>query len=898
MDHWGDPWADDADITTPSPPKETAIETLPPALSAVPAGLSGFLDEAQWGSAEDDGFGGWASSDAEDATAPTTRVPGDSPHATESPVDIPRVAVDNGGLDHGHGHGHGPEASNEWGWVAQDMPEEEAAREPEQVVSEASDSATTIQPDSPGRKPPASLDSPRPEDDLSTRPSTSPSDGSHTEAPSESPRTSFEDERATASAPGPGRSTPAPDEDVTLAKAPVDHVAEAAAVGEDTGDDFGDLEDDPEEQCPDLHAMSAEQFPKPEGPSIDATEASHDATRDPSTAAPAGEFSVDQELLAQLFPPPPPSSDELDDAPEDPIHSTAARKAWYRLTRKQTMREFNSGNDDDNYIRVTWAKSQVRTEVNTIVGRWVAEDRISGRGPGARASFYWDQPAPPDAKIPNTHFRKKSIAMSSPIGTAKQDVSPLAANAPAAFNWSSSPLASNEPWERDSPSMRSTSSPLTVKQTAAANMQRREDRALSVDITPRAPERSSHLRTATALDLPNEATPFPPLITPTTEPDSRSTEANPWGALSFSETTATLETVTSAVEGENKEEDGIEDNPDNEDDDDWGDMIDSSAVSDAAPASAFPSLGDPPTRHNAPSTPSTTPKSVRSSPFQPPLSKHASPIVRLKGTVSPTSALFKNNFVPLHAEDGPIGPGLLRPAAQAVSRPVDSLAERIHSDIALSSRVDDVLMAGPTQEPAAAESEASDEFSAFETSVPGSSTIAPVESDDLATLEASSPKSANAASDDFSTFESAVSVPASPSPSPPAPPPATPAPAPAPPAPPAQPLPDPWATADFSIFESAPPISTSTSTPTSTAAPQPPSDPWSMFENPGPAVITTPITTTPPRLVPSTRPPPPSQQPLTTATNTHTAQKRKAEEDKSIQRIIAALPDLGYMLRW
>ena len=194
MDHWGDPWADDAATDTKVPPREhIEVNTPAPTLSTAPVLLNAFLDDAQWGNDEnsDEDFGGWTSSGKQkhnvDWAAAQPRV--HHAEATSPAADAPDPNVNI----------NAPKPTRfDWGdegWGnTQDAVD--TSRELDIVVSEASDSATTVQADDLSQNISTDLtDSSHPDDDLSTRPSTSPSDVSHTEAHTDSPRTSYEDER-------------------------------------------------------------------------------------------------------------------------------------------------------------------------------------------------------------------------------------------------------------------------------------------------------------------------------------------------------------------------------------------------------------------------------------------------------------------------------------------------------------------------------------------------------------------------------------------------------------------------------------------------------------------------------------------------------------------------------
>ncbi|KAF2465146.1 uncharacterized protein BDR25DRAFT_396358 [Lindgomyces ingoldianus] len=792
MDHWGDPWADNGDTT--SPQKDEIKTPLPLPTGAVL--LGGFIDDAQWGSSEHD-----------------------------EPLEVVRRdGMDDGG----------------WGSLAEEQ---------ENIVSEASDSATTIQPDDiPDLSSHDFPGVPKVDDDLSTRPSTSPSDVSQTDAPVESPRTSFEDERRTF----------IPEDYEEKAKEPdaCCPVLGSSANGSSEDDDFGEFEDD--------HHENNEPPWKDEIPSRDSSEIPKQAylghVRDslqdtlpkravietPAFIAPDSELF----LVAQLFPPPKPR-EELPTTPDDPISTTSARKAWYRLTRKQTMREFNSGNDDDNYVRVTWETSHIRSEVTKIVGRWASEDLISGRGQAGGAGFNWDHRPSPTPNMTSIHpYKKSSIPTTSPIRPTKQVVQPFSTNVPAAsFSWSSTPSASQDPSQQRNPSVRSTSSPFASKRIPEARAQGHEVRSVSVDLTNRGPQQPYHRRTATSFPFAATKTnaPKPPLpagqassilIGDTPIPGTRVVTEQP--AVSFRNPKPSMDAVSlhdiDHLENKSKLAPVATD-----DEDDWGEMVESPATSIPPPLPENEPAGNPP---ESTSTPSTTPKATRPSPSQPPSSRHASPIVRLKSTVSPTSARFGfQGLPPQTTEIGPIGPQLLKP----VSKSANSTPEKTRARPRASSKSEELEYQKPA--PPNFYTSESDGFSDFESSVPPPMNL---------------------------------ETPPSPVASTPPPPP--------PPPPPNEHLPsDPFSEADFSLFESTLPTTTVTLTGPRALDP---SDPFSIFESapPIPNIPSAPFT----RPLPQPVTPPP-KLPLTGASNS--AQRRKAEEDEIVRTIVNGLPDLGYMLK-
>ncbi|KAF1834002.1 hypothetical protein BDW02DRAFT_355727 [Decorospora gaudefroyi] len=802
MDHWGDPWADDKS------PTKNAV-TSPPHAPA-PVLLNGFVDDAGWGN-EDETFGDWTTSAGNDSTpgATETRVAG--PSALENPP---------GPIEDGpHWETSGDAERNRDGWTRRE--------EVDNVASETSDTSTTIPLDE-DPDPGAAFSSGRlqPDDNSSARPSTSPSETSRNEATAESPRTSLEDES------GDGKHTtvePSSEEDAPVGETQGSGHVVFDEKDESNEDEFGTFAKDTlwGETTPGQEdAMRESDDGLAKVPEICPTKrAASPEESQPTTVVAAVAIAaptVDQTLLDDLFPPEQ-NAKELDEAPDDPIYSTSARKAWYRLTRKQTMREFNSGSGsgDDNYIRVTWANSQVRSEVNKIVGRWAREDRISGIGPGARASFYWDTPAPVDSRVPRGHLRTKtSVSTSRTAAPVRQSLPPVTTSLPAAFDWSS-PTAAVDPWKQDSPDLRSLSSPTVPKHTTADKAHMDELRAVSIDLTRDAGETQRQTATAPA-ETPAVAQGIPAPVTLPTATSSKRQEN-----LSALDTNPPVQEQRSIAPLD--------------DDDDWGEMISSPTVS--TPISALT---------NSVSATRDTLSSLTSTPTTPPTQDHSADtmhIVRLRSTISPTSALFgPKSFVPLHAEQGPIGPGILKPA----KTPVASTPEKSKSEATVPS----VPYAEIIQE-SKTETEVLQTLDLCETRAEKARTTEPIVD--------------STEDGDFSAFTSNILEIESTRPSTP------------PPAPVASTT-DSWADADLSFFESVPP----------TTVPAPQQGSSNVYGTPprptSSASSAKTFTRSPPRNVT-----PPPIQPLTGATNS--AQRRKNEEEQVIREILAGLPDLRYMMR-
>lgn len=822
MDHWGDPWADNANDKSPT--KNVVTSTLPPAFTFAPVPLNGFVDDAGWGNNDDDGFGDWTTSSRVDTgnealtkvdPAPAGDQASDSAQWGPTPQQPSSDALDV-----------------EW-----PEPASNTYQNLEHVDSEPSDSATVSQLDEAAET--GTVDEPTSQAQLdvgSTRSSVSPSETSRNDLSAESPRTSVEDER--------GATKEKVSQDEVLASI---NELDTTIPGPSLATRLEEDEEEPQAlESADKHVADTDGAMKPPPtPLNDTSEAYIKGRLVPKSddlvpadvvrpAAHETAFACDEAALAELFPSSKDSGKDVDTY-DDPIYSTSARKAWYRVTRKQTMREFNHGDNDDNYIRVTWTNSHVRAEVNKVVSRWAREDRISGTGPGARASFYWDTDAPAESKTPVSHLRTQSHA--PPTKTtlpARQSLPPLVTDKPAAFDWSSP--VSADPWKLEAPVQRATSTPLALKNPVVAKIQRQEGRAVSVDLTPRRTEQTTHKRTATVSHTVPETMVVANLISPPiSQPPAEVTD--PW--------TSTSGLATSSLATAEAAEPPIDD----DDDDDWGEMVQTPTLPTPSQLDPFshasfstttdiqPSLSIQPTR------PEVTPAQA-----EPAESMFASPIVRLQSTISPTTARFKaDSFVPLHAEQGPIGPGILKPANRNI-RP--SSEQNLKKEVLPPPSLDKVNGAFVVTED---DKHASIEKDHAWTASQPTSSDPKLENTGTATP--------------IDTISTPIGQPTTP----------------------VKTTTDSWADADFSFFESALPITAQQSA----AQMQDPSDPLSFFDTP-----TQKIAASPPKR--SSRSPPrhstpPPLQPLTSATSS--VQRRKAEEDEAISNILSGLPDLSYMLR-
>lgn len=829
MDNWGDPWADNADAAkTPTKPAVTSI--LPPTFAPAPTLLNGFLDDAGWGN-DDDSFGDWSAAPAMPDVAPPAKT---SMNESYTPETFEHTSDDVPWAKSEDLHPQTPHDNGDWAAVNLEVFEDE-----EKDVSEVSDASTTVQATKAVEDPPGDEQLHlQPDDDSSTRASTSPSETSRNGVPAESPRTSYEEEHGATKL--HGIPVPEPEVDRSPDTSPaVTGLSRLKSVTNDKDEEDvatdAPLTEKVEDRADTSSEASDTTFDSPKIPKFDADDRPERASvAQTASSHKADTFVIDADLLRDLFPSTEPL--KLDEPPHDPIYSTSGRKAWYRLTRRLTMREYNHGTNDDNYIRVTWANSHIKSEVDKIVGRWAREDRISGTGPGARASFYWDTPAPTESQIATLHsWQQSSQAASSVTVPKRESIPPLSVTAPAAFSWSSA-SAPVDPWQQASPGLCSTSSPIAPIHPSPTDPKQQTGRATSLNIASHKPTHAAGMQTWTATpETPTVASLFSPA---TASADTTSPASDTWAGLDTFDTASAPKTEDLRAPVDN--------------DDEWGEMVSTPTATAFATATTTTQTDTPDESSSIPETP---PRLSKSAVFedQSPETMHAAPIVRLRSTISPTSALFKaNSFIPLGTEQGPIGPGILKSAKRVASVTGTKVDDKPPS----SSRLE---VAPPVRPVEISRTATSDVFSAWQSSTPEVA----VEKQPI--KETSSPPAPL-------EFQEPVR----------------------PTTPPAQltvasePNVDAWADADFSFFESSLPV------PSQPQPEQSALDALSGFEirsrSTSSASSAKMFSRSPPRK--STSAP---IQPLTGATSS--AQRRKNEEDSIIQNILSGLPDLSYMLR-
>ncbi|KAF4628882.1 hypothetical protein G7Y89_g9266 [Cudoniella acicularis] len=432
----------------------------------------------------------------------------------------------------------------------------------------------------------------------SSRSSLSPSEHSHHEIFSDSPRTSLEDE--------PRR--PHMPRQVSKVKELVEHFDTLAKMDEDSEtingrssltegrdeksqgseddmDDFGDFEEGQSDDDEELAAQTSPDLSIPKTRPVESSNIQEATSPPPTEKKDLGpvEFKPDISLLAKIY------QDSESETPEkifipdtishDSFTTTEERKIWYRVSRYGPMRKHNT-RDDENYVRVNWLKSQVRVETLKTVARWIEEDRMSGHvvlGGASKAGsiFGWNDtkskpasisaafasknatkkpevaPVDPATEIPrewpkglvrdrSTSTRRSSVkSVKSPEET-KSKQSPV-----ATFGWNTTPENSNRPQSRPPTTKRPSGSISSIVSVSNGSSPKHKRSSSS-----RQSSISSPTKTIPANDAPQR--PVSPIKVSTTLPPK-----------------PLLQKLTPAPALKQLS---------NDDDDDWGEMVSSPAV--------------------------------------------------------------------------------------------------------------------------------------------------------------------------------------------------------------------------------------------------------------------------------------------------------------------------------
>lgn len=299
-----------------------------------------------------------------------------------------------------------------------------------------------------------------------------------------------------------------------------------------------------------------------------------DVRASPKTAQ-GPQFYTDLGLMKDLFNINTVSESDDQEVKDDLIDSTSTRKAWYRLTRSQTMREFNMGATDGSYVRASWPKSYVRTEALKIATRWASQDMINGRvvlgGKTGAAAFGWNMPDDGSVVPPRqittanpTLFRKERENHDAPY--QRQSSMPHAshrhtnASPVAQFGWSTSPTGKGS---SSVASLRDVLEPRAIPTTSKRKLSGGEQRQNG---------------TISRLALTSPSLPITPAFGGSTKPPALVTDfgdkqgIGPPGLSKLDITEFTLNTTLE----------------DNDDDDDWGEMVKSPSAPSLPPTHPVP----------------------------------------------------------------------------------------------------------------------------------------------------------------------------------------------------------------------------------------------------------------------------------------------------------------------
>ncbi|KAL7957389.1 hypothetical protein V8C34DRAFT_285902 [Trichoderma compactum] len=184
-----------------------------------------------------------------------------------------------------------------------------------------------------------------------------------------------------------------------------------------------------------------------------ATPFESDVVERPASRTSKLHFPIDLAKLDDLFPSTPPIRTEAELVPDVVIDDTFAssneRRAWYRVSRYGSKRKHDLGGDE-NYVRISWSKSQVRERTTQTVRRWMEEDSITGRvvlgrrlGGSGAVMFNWNSPAPQVeiGEFLGRHSRNSSLTVQSPVASPTTSSFAWASSDPSSPAVSRHPLA-------------------------------------------------------------------------------------------------------------------------------------------------------------------------------------------------------------------------------------------------------------------------------------------------------------------------------------------------------------------------------------------------------------------------------------------------------------------------
>ncbi|EFQ34860.1 hypothetical protein CGRA01v4_04229 [Colletotrichum graminicola] len=257
-----------------------------------------------------------------------------------------------------------------------------------------------------------------------------------------------------------------------------------------------------------------------------------------------------------------PSQDVSDRIVHDSFTSIPERKMWYRLSRNESLRKHNAG-DDDNYVRINWTNSTLRQETLKTVRRWIEEDSFGGRafrsgsaGNTGSKNFGWDATtaaSPVDLDRVFGRKQKRQPAVPRPTSTgglpplstfpmvpASTGNTPISAQANgnweglAAFGWSSGAGDTKQVTEANASRPSAPSIPIPLAFTGFDNKPK-SHASLPAFIKPIAPTPPTLKATSPAAEEAGEAEDeWGDMVSPTTAEatDSASLPKTSWDSFS------------------------------------------------------------------------------------------------------------------------------------------------------------------------------------------------------------------------------------------------------------------------------------------------------------------------------------------------------------------------------
>ncbi|OBS21933.1 hypothetical protein FPOA_08270 [Fusarium poae] len=308
---------------------------------------------------------------------------------------------------------------------------------------------------------------------------------------------------------------------------------------------------------------------------------------------PSEPFSIDMSKLDALFPSVDTSFPSPEPVPDVVIDNSftaiSERKAWYLMSRPGSMRKHNMG-DDENYVRVGWNNSHVREQSIRIVRRWMEEDSITGRvvlgrrgGAAGAKIFNWDSSAPSTEISISELLARKNHSRQASAASKGTVASPTAAS----FGWGHAPIPSPTAAAAAPSSAPRTSNVSEPESASTAEPSPAEATKTSPASKMRPPPLDSHAKPRITEEPPSPIKPIP--LEPTNRPMSISQPLPFPSSPTISEpqspinTTALLSTnrpvlISQAPRSPLAQPPTNAGWDDDEEDDDWGDMISSPTV--------------------------------------------------------------------------------------------------------------------------------------------------------------------------------------------------------------------------------------------------------------------------------------------------------------------------------